>query len=163
AATQIVAGGGFTCVLASGKVYCSGISHSGETGQTATSWLAANVQVSFPNATTNCPSRTSSDVSAITAGQRHACALRTRGPVWCWGDNFNGQLGNGATLPGPLQNATPVQVMADSTTPLTSVNQISAGQFHTCATAFEELVYCWGKNNKSQLGPNSTAGTDSSY
>jgi Regulator of chromosome condensation (RCC1) repeat len=35
--------------------------------------------------------------SAIAAGYRHSCAVLASGTVECWGDNGNGELGNGST------------------------------------------------------------------
>jgi len=31
----------------------------------------------------------------ISAGQLHMCSLDQSGAVWCWGSNYNGELGNG--------------------------------------------------------------------
>jgi Regulator of chromosome condensation (RCC1) repeat len=32
----------------------------------------------------------------VAAGFYHACAIRTGGTLWCWGDNIYGQLGTGS-------------------------------------------------------------------
>ena len=35
--------------------------------------------------------------TAATAGNEHACAIRTDGTAWCWGRNDYGQLGAAPT------------------------------------------------------------------
>lgn len=33
------------------------------------------------------------NVSSVSAGTYHACAVKSDGTVWCWGGNPNGELG----------------------------------------------------------------------
>jgi alpha-tubulin suppressor-like RCC1 family protein len=48
----------------------------------------------------------SSGVTVIAAGNSHNCALTSVGEIKCWGDNFDGQLGDGTIINRP----TPVDV-----------------------------------------------------
>jgi len=94
-----------------------------------------------------------SNVTAITAGFDHTCALLGTGAVKCWGRNTNGQLGDGTTIDHHL----PVTVDA---TDLGAATQVAAGGNHTCAVkSGSGGSYCWGSNNHGQLGNNRT--TDS--
>jgi alpha-tubulin suppressor-like RCC1 family protein len=81
-------------------------------------------------------------VSMVAAGSAFRCALVTTGTVWCWGQNTDGQLGNGTTSP----SAAPVQVSS-----LTGVTAIAAGTTHACALKRDGTVWCWGKNDYAQL------------
>jgi len=46
-----------------------------------------------------------SGVSAITSGEQHTCALTEGGGMKCWGDNTDGQVGDGVTYGRPLPAA----------------------------------------------------------
>ena len=35
--------------------------------------------------------------SRLAVGGSHTCGLTTEGDVYCWGDNLDGQLGDGST------------------------------------------------------------------
>lgn len=41
-------------------------------------------------------------VVAISAGERHSLAVRTDGSTMAWGDNFDGQLGDGSNVPSSV-------------------------------------------------------------
>ena len=63
----------------------------------------------------------------------------------CWGNNFNGQLGNNSNS----QSLVSVQVIG-----LTSgVTAVAAGGTHSCAVV-NGAVQCWGDNSSGQLGNN---------
>jgi hypothetical protein len=93
----------------------------------------------------------SSGVASISAGFDNACAVTTSGAAYCWGDNSNGQLGNGSTT----NSLVPVAVTGLSS----GVASISAGNGLTCAVTTSGAAYCWGWNGEGDLGIGSTTGS----
>ena len=47
-----------------------------------------------------------SAVTSLAAGSRHSLVLRSDGTVWSWGENYDGEVGDGTTT----QRLTPVKV-----------------------------------------------------
>ncbi len=82
-----------------------------------------------------------SGVTQISAGYRHSCLRTTSSSLWCWGDNFSGQLGNGSNQ----STHVPVQVTG-------SFAQVASGGFHTCAVASNGQARCWGSGYSGKLG-----------
>jgi alpha-tubulin suppressor-like RCC1 family protein len=81
----------------------------------------------------------------VTAGQFHTCARRTSGRLFCWGDDFTAQLGNGgASVPLPF----PSQVAGNATDWLS----VTAGGYHTCARRLGGRLFCWGYDDRGQVG-----------
>jgi len=85
----------------------------------------------------------------LSAGFGHACAV-ARGAMYCWGDNSNGQLGVAGGDAGTGQ--APVTVAGG---PWVAP---AAGSAHTCALATDGGVWCWGANDKGQLGSGDRVG-----
>ena len=92
-------------------------------------------------------------VVAIAAGYNHSLALCSDGSVAAWGDNMDGDLGNGNTT---QQNA-PVAVNTSSGVSALSgkaVVAIAAGTYHSLALCSDGMVAAWGDNSYGQLGSN---------
>ena len=89
-----------------------------------------------------CAASACDDPIELAAGGSHGCALRPGGGLYCWGDNSQGQLGDGATL----SSSTPRAVVD-----LSRFSLPTSGSNFTCAISSEE-TYCWGSNSQGQLG-----------
>ena len=90
---------------------------------------------------------------AITAGIWHSCALHEGGTISCWGNNWNGQLGNGSEedflVPAKVSD-------------ITDATAINASSGHTCALHQDGTISCWGRNNSGQLGNGQSGYADES-
>ena len=95
---------------------------------------------------------------AAAAGLLHTCALHEGGSVSCWGDNRQGQLGNGAEPtdfgdpsfdPSETEMGSAVPVVVKE---ISDSAAIDAGFLHTCALHRTGRVSCWGENSLGQLG-----------
>ncbi len=90
-----------------------------------------------------------SNVASIAAGGLHSCAVLNDGAVLCWGNNEDGQLGNGTTE----DSLTPVAVSG-----LTDVSSVSLGTSSSCALTSGGAVFCWGSNVEGQIGDDRACG-----
>ncbi len=86
--------------------------------------------------------------SEVAVGAHHACAIKANGEVYCWGTNYAGQLGFGASL---QESLLPVRVAG-----ISGASKIVAGHAHACALLDTQVVKCWGINQEGELGTGST-------
>ena len=80
---------------------------------------------------------------SVAAGTNHTVVLTDGGLVWAWGQNSQGQLGDG-TMTG---RAVPTPV-----TTISGVTAIAAGSSSTYALKSDHTVWAWGSNGSGQLG-----------
>ena len=90
----------------------------------------------------------SSEVTSVAVGVDHTCALTSAGGVRCWGDNANGEVGDGTAS----ERHYPVNVVGLAK----GVQAIAAGEYYSCALTNGGAVRCWGDNHFGQLGDGKT-------
>ena len=95
-------------------------------------------------------------VQQVSAGYSHSLALGQDGKVYAWGNDGNGQLGDGSTV---SSSSVPVAVLATGVLSGKTITQVATGSGHSLALASDGTVYAWGYNNNGQLGNGSTATT----
>jgi alpha-tubulin suppressor-like RCC1 family protein len=83
----------------------------------------------------------------VGVGGQHGCGIKNTDAVECWGDNGNGQLGDGSTTDSV--SGVPVAGLAN-------VEALALGKSHSCALTGGK-VWCWGLGNEGQLGNGSVS------
>ena len=83
------------------------------------------------------------DWAHVAAGHQYTVAIRTDGSLWAWGNNVDGQLGDGTNT----NRTSPVRIGADSDWVF-----VFAGENHTVAVRENGSVWTWGSNVDYQLG-----------
>ncbi|MBM4412460.1 MAG: hypothetical protein FJ040_03295 [Chloroflexi bacterium] len=127
-----------TCaVLSDRTVWCWGWTNFGQAGGETIGEQAIILK----------PQRVSglSDIVQLEVGGNHSCALTQSAEAICWGDNFNGQLGNGST-------DEPIRVVPRIVSGGNRFFRLAAGGAHTCGLVQDGDVLCWGWNKLGQVG-----------
>ncbi len=77
----------------------------------------------------------------ISASESHSATVDNFGSLWMWGDNSDGQIGDGTN-----QNCTePKKIMDD-------VKMVSLGTSHSVAVKKDGTLWAWGDNSDGQIG-----------
>lgn len=142
--TSISAGYAHTCAVTSGNVVCWGNNSNGELGR---------------GTTENDPEPRRAKALggiavAVSAGRFHTCAALASGRAKCWGQNWEGQVGDGdndyVTKTLVLK---PTNVIDENGAVLTGVRMVVAGDYaHSCALTLSGAVLCWGSQVWCELG-----------
>ena len=127
-----------------GHVLAWGDNSFGQLGNGSTVSTDAPVRVKLPSGTR---------VTAVRAGRLFSLALTSKGHVLAWGDNAEGQFGNGTTT----GSDTPVRVrLAEGTT----ATAISAGEDFGLARTAKGHALAWGENSVGELGNGTTVSNE---
>ena len=140
---DITSSGYHTCVLkGDGTVWCWGWNYYGQIGDGTTTDSYAATQA------TKEDESFLTDITAVSAGRAHTCALAANGTVWCWGYNSDGRVGDGTAV----RRSRAVQVKKSESEYLNGVVRLVVGPSSSWAITGDGSVYCWGSNYYGQLG-----------
>lgn len=145
-AVQVTSGANHSCaLLVDGTVKCWGDNSSGCLGN-------GNATDQYnPVPVIHDGGASLTNVTDISAGMSHTCALIDDGTVRCWGVNWAGQLGDGTN--NTQYYPTPVVGIDNAT-------QVTVGGDHSCALLSDGQVKCWGYNSKGELGTGNNNSTN---
>jgi alpha-tubulin suppressor-like RCC1 family protein len=87
------------------------------------------------------------NIAQAAPGAYHTCALATTGKVYCWGANWDGQLGL-----GDLEDRLTPRIVDR----LENYSQLVANDYSTCGITTDGVLKCWGGNWNGLLGDGTT-------
>ncbi len=147
-AATLGSGYDFTCAIrVGGALSCWGSGDDGQMGEGerrghAARDVSANILTLAPPA--SVPATFAPTAGAelhvsphLALGSSHACTVLADGHVRCFGENGDGQLGNGSTLSVSSSNAQPVPGITDAA-------HVYAYNQTTCVVRANGQVACWG-------------------
>lgn len=135
-AHRVFAGGYTTCLLEiNNDLYCWGRNDYQQLG-------------TFQNSVSDLPTQVTTEhesiITSLSIGRTHICALAEF--AVCWGNNTNGQLGDGTTIGGwPAKQVASFGLNSKG-------KLLAAGSAHSCVPLNTGHVKCWGNNGSGRLG-----------
>ena len=141
-----IAGSGYDALAldANGHAWAWGFNDSGQLGNNSTRPTPEPGAVQMPAGIT---------FKAIAGGSGDSIAIDRNGRAWAWGNNRQGQLGNGNTA----NSSVPVAVLMPAGVEFTA---ITAGA-HTVALDADGQAWAWGYNRNGELGDGTTEDSSS--
>ncbi|RMA46343.1 hypothetical protein CI601_03420 [Bifidobacterium sp. wkB344] len=146
---QVSAGRFYSLALGSdGNAYACGWNDNGQIGDGTTTDRSTPVKVGKP---TDAPADLT--YTQVSAGGFHSLVVDSDGNAWAWGENGNGQLGDGTETrrTTPAKVGKPTDAPADFT-----YAQVSAGRFYSLALGSDGNAYACGWNDNGQIGDGTT-------
>lgn len=137
--TGIYAENNNTCAIADGSAFCWGLNKYGQLGNNSI------VSSSIPVAVDTSGLLAGKQIASISQGQNHTCAL-TDGTVYCWGSNYNNELGNTVKNQSLVPSAVDNTGLAGKT-----ITSITSGNNYNCEIA-DGALYCWGTDFQGGMG-----------
>jgi alpha-tubulin suppressor-like RCC1 family protein len=144
--TSVSDGYDFMCGIAGGQAYCWGNNNYDQTG------VAGNPGSCISDPCVGTPHLLIADSAfvSVATGNSHACALTASGQAWCWGYNGLGELGDSASTGCTFRAQCSTAPQAVKTT--TRFRFLTIGNDHTCGLTQQGVAWCWGTNDRGQLG-----------
>lgn len=152
--SAVDAGNTHTCAISrQNRAYCWGSNEYGEIGDGAP-FREGLAGPATPTAVMLLP-----EVTHISAGTHHSCAIGTTGLGYCWGRNDYGQLANGNVAHEAVRqpiHVLPTHLFSGDRFLFTTI--ATGGTTHACGLV-EGSIFCWGTGTLGQLGNVNTYAT----
>jgi len=147
--TSVSAGGSHTMAIGTdGALWAWGNNEHGRLGDgtATTSWPWADNNRSSP-----VRIGTGTNWASVSAGGSHTAAIDADGALWAWGNNGQGQLGDGTAD----ERSSPTRIGTDANWAMVSAGG-GQGTDHTVAVRTDGTLWAWGNNSHGQLGDGTT-------
>jgi alpha-tubulin suppressor-like RCC1 family protein len=158
--SAIAAGGAHSlAVLSNGTVMAWGSGGSGQLGDGEKGQSDVPVPVCAPLTEGPCPAGPYLEgVTAVSGSSNNSLARLSNGTVMAWGDNNQGQLGNGT------ETASDVPVAVSGLSGVSAIaaggDLVNGGQPFSLALLNNGTVMAWGQNEYGQLGDGTSTGPE---
>ena len=143
--TSVSTGSMHSLALSSeGRVFAWGLNNSGQLGN------GTNLDKTTPfDITSMFNFATDEEAIQISSGQYHSIVLSSKGRVFTFGTNANGQLGNETFVSSnsPIDITAKFVLQADET-----IEHVQSGLNYNAALSSKGRVFTWGENSYGQLG-----------
>lgn len=116
------------------------------------------------------PYKVMDNVAAVSCGEFHTAAVKTDGSLWTWGQNGEGQLGNGIIGDQPVEYSSSWDSIFNENKPINepetvfhvmdNVVAVACGKSHTAALKSDGTLWTWGNNYWGQLGSPNVSSDD---
>jgi alpha-tubulin suppressor-like RCC1 family protein len=142
--------GWHACALKlNGELYCWGQGEHGQLGYAAQKLCSPGGSAGATHGCSGMPQQVTCSgapclFTDVSVGTRHTCAVDFNQDAWCWGDNFDGQLGLNFFDRTHEGSPEPRRVVGGL-----KFLSIHAGFNQTCGLTVTHQVFCWGDNSNA--------------
>ncbi len=142
---SIDAGNDSSIALSSdGRVFTFGYNSYGQLGNVTTTPSSTPTEI-----TSNFSLNTGEVIESVFMGGENGAVLTSEGRIFTWGDNSQGQLGNGTTT----LSSTPLDITSEFLLVFgETILDVSINNKHYLIYTSDNRVFSWGLNNNGQVG-----------
>lgn len=117
-------------------MFCQGHNAQGALGNNSTGNTSTPTQIYMGGALAG------KTIKSMSAGYGSACAIASDNFVYCWGDGYQGSLGNGLSTTATGSSIQPIKV--NGVIQNIQMKQIARNGYMACALSLDDRLFCWG-------------------
>ena len=147
--TQVALGGLHSLAITSnGRVFTWGNNLSGQLGDGTTISKLMPIDI-----TSNFALNEGEKINQVSVNSNYSSAVTSMGRVFTWGENGNGQLGDGTRI----SKSVPTDITSKfNLNDGETITQVSFGYVHSSAITSSGRIFTWGYNEYGEIGDGTT-------